>query len=137
MQQVLEQAQKLGEAILNSDVYQRMHKAEMQVTVDPEASKAIAEVIEKRQQVESILTEANADKNVLAEAGEAMEAAEKRMNEVPLVKELQESRAEFSQMMENVNQLLRLIITGETGEETGGCSGSCSSCGGGCGCGHC
>ncbi len=137
MQQVLEQAQKLGEAILNSDVYQRMHKAEMQVTVDPEASKAIAEVIEKRQQVESILTEANVDKNVLAEAGEAMEAAEKRMNEVPLVKELQESRAEFSQMMENVNRLLRLIITGETGEETGGCSGSCSSCGGGCGCGHC
>lgn len=136
MQQVLEQAQKLGEAILNSDVYQRMHKAEMQVTVDHEASKAIAEVIEKRQQVESILTEANADKNVLAEAGEAMEAAEKRMNEVPLVKELQESRAEFSQMMENVNRLLRLIITGETGEETGGCSGSCSSCGG-CGCGHC
>lgn len=137
MQQVLEQAQKLGEAILNSDVYQRMHKAEMQVTVDSEASKAIAEVIEKRQQVERILTEANADKNTLAEAGEAMEAAEKHMNEVPLVKELQESRAEFSQMMENVNRLLRLIITGETGEETGGCSGSCSSCGGGCGCGHC
>ncbi|MDO4836811.1 MAG: YlbF family regulator [Clostridia bacterium] len=135
MQQVLEQAQKLGEAILNSDVYQRMHKAEMQVTVDPEASKAIAEVIEKRQQVEKILTEANVDKNTLAEAGEAMEAAEKHMNEVPLVKELQESRAEFSQMMENVNRLLRLIITGETGEETGGCTGSCSSCGG-CGCGH-
>ncbi len=138
MQQVLEQAQKLGEAILNSDVYQRMHKAELQVTVDPEASKAIAEVIEKRQQVEKILTEANADKNALAEAGAAMEAAEKHMNEVPLVKELQEFRAEFTQMMDNVNRLLRLIITGETGEEeTGGCSGSCSSCGGGCGCGHC
>ncbi len=134
MQNVLEQAQKLGEAILDSEIYQRMHKAELHVTTDEAASKAIAELIEKRQAVEHILADNNMDHEALAKAGEEMEAAEKRMNEVPLVKELQEARGEFSQMMENVNRLLRLIITGETGDEDGhnhsGCTGSCSSCGG-------
>lgn len=137
MQKVLEQAQKLGEAILDSEIYQRMHKAEMKVTTDEAASQAIAALIEKRQRVESLLADSAMDKEALAKAGEEMEAAEKNMNEVPLVKELQEARGAFAQMMENVNRLLQLIITGETGEEEHGCSGSCESCGGGCSCGSC
>ncbi len=138
MQKVLEQTQKLGDAILESDIYQRMNKAESQVTTDPEASKAIAEVIEKQQAVRQILASRDADKGALAKAGEELEEAEKRMNEVPLVQELQQARADFTTMMENVNRLLRLIITGETGEESSGCTGSCSSCSGGCGgCGNC
>lgn len=137
MQKVLEQAQKLGEAILDSEVYQRMHKAEMQVTTDEAASKAIAELMEKRQRVETLLADSDMDHEALAEAGEEMEAAEKRMNEVPLVKELQEARAAFTQMMENVNRLMRLVITGETGEEEHGCSGTCDSCGSCGSCGGC
>ena len=66
-----------------------------------------------------------------------MEEAEAALNEQPLVKELQTARADFSQMMENVNRILRLVITGETEEESG-CGGSCSGCSGGCGsCGGC
>ncbi len=139
MQKVLEMTQKLGEAIVESDIYQRMDKAEKQVTVDPDASKAIAEVIEKQQAVRQILATQDSDKGALAKAGEELEEAEKRMNEVPLVKELQEARGEFTTMMENVNRLLRLIITGETDDESSnsGCSGSCSSCGGCGGCGSC
>ena len=137
MRNVLEQAQKLGEAILDSEIYQRMHKAELQVTTDEAASQAIAALMEKRQRVETLLADSNMDREALAKAGEDMEAAEKRMNEVPLVKELQEARSEFTQMMENVNRLLRLIITGETGEDEHGCSGACDSCGGGCACGGC
>ena len=48
---------------------------------------------------------------------------------------MQAARADFNQMMENINQILRLIITGET--EAGGCSGSCESCGGCGSCGGC
>lgn len=137
MQKVLEEAQKLGEAILDSEIYQRMHKAELQVTTDEAASQAIAALMEKRQRVEALLADSNMDHEALAKAGEEMEAAEKQMNEVPLVKELQEARSEFTQMMENVNRLLRLIITGETDHEEHDCSGACDSCGGGCSCGGC
>lgn len=136
MNNVMHKAQELAEAILESSIYQRMHTAELQVNKDEEAVKAVSDFVEKRQAVESILASNNMDHTALAEAGKAMEEAEKKLNEVALIKEMQESRQEFTQMMENVNRILRLVITGETEEECdyggdcGGCSGSCSSCGG-------
>ena len=136
MNNVMHKAQELAEAILESSIYQRMHTAELQVNKDEEAVKAVSDFVEKRQAVESILASNNMDHTALAEAGKAMEEAEKKLNEVALIKEMQESRQEFTQMMENVNRILRLVITGETEDECdcdghhGGCTGSCSTCGG-------
>ncbi|MBE5802915.1 MAG: YlbF family regulator [Clostridiales bacterium] len=139
MNNVMHKAQELAEAIVESSVYQRMHAAELQVNKDEASVKAVSDFVEKRQAVESILASNNMDHSALAEAGKAMEAAEKAMNEVPLIMEMQEARREFTQMMENVNRILRLVITGETEDECdcgdhhhhhGGCTGSCSTCGG-------
>lgn len=135
MREVMQKAQELAEAIVESSIYQRMHAAELQVNKDEEAVKAVAEFVEKRQAVETVLAQSDMDHELLARAGEEMEEAEKRLNEVPLVKEMQEARREFTQMMENVNRILRLVVTGETDD---GCSGDCSGCSGGCeGCGGC
>lgn len=132
MQNVMAKAQELAEAILESSIYQRMHTAELAVNKDEEAVKAVSDFIEKRQAVENILADNNMDHAALAEAGKAMEEAEKKLNETPLIKEMQETRKEFTEMMNNVNRILRLVITGETEDECdcGSCSGSCSSCGG-------
>ena len=135
MREVMQKAQELAEAIVESSIYQRMHAAELQVNKDEEAVKAVAEFVEKRQAVETVLAQSDMDHEQLARVGEEMEEAEKRLNEVPLVKEMQEARKEFTQMMENVNRILRLVVTGETDD---GCSGDCSGCSGGCeGCGGC
>ena len=129
MREVMQKAQELAEAIVESSVYQRMHAAELQVNKDEEAVKAVAAFVEKRQAVENVLSQSDMDHEQLARVGEEMEEAEKRLNEVPLVKEMQEARKEFTQMMENVNRILRLVVTGETDD---GCSGDCSGCSGGC-----
>ncbi len=135
MREVMQKAQELAEAIVESSVYQRMHAAELQVNKDEEAVKAVAAFVEKRQAVENVLAQSDMDHEQLARVGEEMEEAEKRLNEVPLVKEMQEARKEFTQMMENVNRILRLVVTGETDD---GCSGDCSGCSGGCeSCGGC
>ena len=135
MREVMQKAQELAEAIVESSVYQRMHAAELQVNKDEAAVKAVAEFVEKRQAVETVLAQSDMDHEQLARVGEEMEEAEKRLNEVPLVKEMQEARKELTQMMENVNRILRLVVTGETDD---GCSGDCSGCSGGCeGCGGC
>ena len=135
MREVMQKAQELSEAIVESSIYQRMHAAELQVNKDEEAVKAVAEFVEKRQAVETVLAQSDMDHELLAQAGEEMEEAEKHLNEVPLVKEMQEARRDFTQMMENVNRILRLVVTGETDD---GCSGDCSGCSGGCeGCGGC
>lgn len=139
MEKVLEQASLLAEAIAESDVYQKMHQCENDAMKDAEATRAIADFVEKRQKVESLLAEGNMDHTALAEASKAMEDAEKKVNEQPKVRAMQEARGEFTQMMNNVNQILRFIITGET-EDNSGCSGSCESCGGcggECDCGSC
>ena len=127
MEKVLEQARLLAEAIAESDVYQKMHQCENDAMKDAEATRAIADFVEKRQKVESLLAEGNMDHTALAEASKAMEDAEKKVNEQPKVRAMQEARGEFTQMMNNVNQILRFIITGET-EDNSGCSGSCESC---------
>ena len=139
MEKVLEQARLLAEAIAESDVYQKMHQCENDAMKDAEATRAIADFVEKRQKVESLLAEGNMDHTARAEASKAMEDAEKKVNEQPKVRAMQEARGEFTQMMNNVNQILRFIITGET-EDNSGCSGSCESCGGcggECDCGSC
>jgi len=126
-------AQELAEEILNSGIYQKMKKLEGVVRHDPEAAEALGDMIEKRRRVETILSSADMDPNELAKASAEMEEAEKRMNSNEKIIELKEARKDFQTMMDNVNQILRLVITGQVDEGRSGaaaCSGNCSSCSG-------
>lgn len=129
MKQVLMQAEKLAQSIVDSEVFITMRRLENELTKDEQAAAIIMEVSEKRQAVEAILASSDLDHEALAKAADSLETAENAMEENELVTALKKARAEFSQMMSNVNQILRFVVTGETGEE-GGCSGSCGSCGG-------
>ena len=126
MRNVMMKAQELAEAILDSEVYTRMKQQENDVKRDPEAGIALSDMIEKRSRVENILSSANMDPNELAEASREMEEAEQRMNDNEMIKTLKEYRKDFQTMMDNVNRILRLVITGETEDENGGsgCSGN-------------
>ena len=133
MREVMTKAQELAEAVLNSDQYRQMKQMEGEVRHDPDAAAALGDMIEKRNRVENILSSANMDPNELAEASKAMEEAEKRMNSNPKIIRLKEYRKDFQTMMDNVNRILRLVITGEVEDETAdnpGCSGNCSGCSG-------
>jgi len=133
MRAVMTKAQELAEEILNSGIYQKMKKLEGVVRHDPEAAEALGDMIEKRRRVETILSSADMDPNELAKASAEMEEAEKRMNSNEKIIELKEARKDFQTMMDNVNQILRLVITGQVDEGRSGaaaCSGNCSSCSG-------
>ena len=133
MRNVMMKAQELAEAILDSEVYTRMKQQENDVKRDPGAGAALSDMIEKRSRVENILSSANMDPNELAEASREMEEAEQRMNDNEMIKTLKEYRKDFQTMMDNVNRILRLVITGQTEDENGGssgCSGNCSGCSG-------
>ena len=132
MREVMMKAQELAEAILDSEIYRKMKDQENAVRRDPEAAKALGDMIEKRQRVENILSAADMDPNELAAASREMEEAEERMNANGMIGTLKEYRMDFQTMMDNVNRILRLVITGETEDENGGsgCSGNCSGCSG-------
>ena len=133
MRNVMMKAQELAEAILESEVYRKMKQQENEVKRDPDAAKALGDMIEKRNRVETILSSNDMKPDELAEASREMEEAETRMNENEMIKTLKDYRKDFQTMMDNVNRILRLVITGETEDENGGssgCSGNCSGCSG-------
>ncbi len=130
MKNVLEQAEQLAESILDSDEFIRMRLAEQAVTKDEEASRLISDFIEKRNRVENMLAENNLDKGELTAAGDEMDAAQKKMNNFPMIQAMQSARAEFTNMMNKVNALIRFVVTGETEQPKSGCSGSCEGCSG-------
>ena len=130
MREVMMKAQALAEAIAESDIYKTMHDLEDQVTKDENATALIAAYMEKRQNVELLLRSPEFDAEKVAAAGEELQEAEKTMEECTMVKDMREAQVKFQEMMDNVNRILRLVITGEVEEAEGGCTGNCASCGG-------
>lgn len=134
MKEVMMCAQKLAEAILNSDVYQHMHTLEEQVTQDEDATKAIAAYMEKRTAVEQAMRKPAIDPSQLAEAAQELEDVQQAMNDCPIIRDMRDAQKKYQDMMDNVNRILRLVVTGETeddkGGQTSGCTGNCASCGG-------
>ncbi len=130
MKSVLEQAEKLASSILDSNEFINMRLAEDAVTKDAEASRLIANFIEKRQRVADLLAENNLDKGIISQAGDEMEAAQQAMNAYQLIEKMQSARAEFTNMMNKVNTLIRFVVTGEAEQPQSGCSGSCDGCSG-------
>ena len=133
MREVMMKAQELAEAILDSEVYQKMKRLEGEVRHDPEAGKLLGDMIEKRQKVEETLSSNDMKPEDLSKASLEMEEAEKRMNANEKIQTLKDARKDFQTMMDNVNKILRLVITGQVDDDdtTGGCcTGSCDTCGG-------
>ena len=130
MREVMMRAQALAQAILESNVYQNMHELEDKVTQDEAAAAAIAAYMEKRGVVEELLRSQEFDAEKVAAAGQELQEAEQAMNDCAMVKDMREAQQQFTEMMDNVNRILRLVITGEVEDSAGGCSGNCASCGG-------
>lgn len=132
MEKVLNQAEQLAEAILDSEIYIKMRIAEQAAMRDEEAAALIADYSERRSEVETLLASNDLDHAALAVAGEKLEAAEKAVDENMLIKVMRETNAAFSDMMQQVNKIIKYVVTGEMEQDEEGCSGSCESCGGGC-----
>ena len=131
MREVMMKAQALAEAILNSEVYKNMHDLEEQVTKDEAATALISSYMEKRNDVELLLRSPEFDAEKVAAAGEELQKAEQAMDDCEIVKGMREAQQTFQEMMDNVNRILRLVITGEVEDSAaGGCTGNCASCGG-------
>ena len=132
MKNVMQKAQELADAIAASDVYLRMKEMEEVMQEDEDAAEAVNNMMRKRQRVEDLLTSKGMDPEELKRANQEMIQAEKEMNANEKVAKLKAARKEFSTMMENVNRILRVVITGEIRNDdfAGSCSGDCGGCNG-------
>ena len=129
MEKVLNQAEQLAEAILESEEYIAMRLAEQAAMKDEKATQLVAAYNEKRQAVESLLADANMDHGALAKAGEELQNVEHAIDENEALTKLRQTNDAFSEMMKKVNAIIRYVVTGEEEHEEG-CTGSCHTCGG-------
>lgn len=134
MKNVMQKAQELADAIAESDVYLRMKALEEEMQQDEAAAEAVNNMMRKRQRVEDLLTRKGMDPEELKQANREMIQAEALMNANEKVAALKAARKAFSGMMDSVNRVLRVVITGELRQDDfeggAGCSGDCSGCAG-------
>lgn len=128
MREVMMKAQELAQAILDTGYYQKMQELEAQLTADETAAALVADYVEKRNAFEQLMRTEGAARSDFASVGKAYADAQAALDENELVKQMRQAQKTYNDLMENVNRILRLVVTGEP--EEGGCSGDCASCGG-------
>ena len=128
MREVMLKAQELAQAIVDTGYYQKMQELEKQLSENEEATALVADFVEKRNAFEAVMQQEGASREDFAATGKAYADAQSALDENELVKSMREAQQKYNDLMENVNRILRLVVTGEV--EGGGCNGNCSSCSG-------
>ena len=131
MDMVFQKTRELGQAIAESDVYKHMKEIEDRALQNAEAAETMSKYMEKRTQIQEMLTQESPDPAVMKALSDEMDALQERLNMIDVIVELTEARNEFTNLINQVNQVLQFIVTGKM-EDVSNCTGSCATCGGGC-----
>lgn len=129
MNKVQECARALGEAIVASEEYKNMQLCEQAAMSDEAATQAMTRFMELRTALNEEMGQPEPNAELIAQYGKEMDEVQQALNQMPSVDAMTESRQKFSALMNQVNQILEFMLTGEV-EQSGGCSGNCSGCSG-------
>lgn len=138
MNVVFQKTRELGEALLQSDEYKHMKQLEDVAMGNKEAAEAMGKYIETKSKIEELLLMEAPDGEQLRVLSADMDQHHEHLQMIDDIQNLTHAREHFSDLIEQVNKVLKFIITGnmEDDESEGGCSGSCSGCASGCGHSH-
>ena len=130
MNEVFEKARELGEALLRSDEYIHMQQVEDQAMKNETAAQLMGMYLEARNKLTEVMRQEEPDMTEAGRLSLEMESYQDKMKKIDEVQELNRAREQFSGLVNQVNQVLRFILTGEMGDGEGDCTGNCSSCAG-------
>ena len=130
MDKVFEKTRELGQALLESEAWQRVKEAEDKAMRNEQAAAAMSEYLGKRTQLQAMVQGENPDPAALKRLSDEMDAAQERLKMIDDIQALNAARDEFNGLIAQVNQVLQFIVTGNMDEPAGGCTGSCATCSG-------
>ena len=130
MDMIFEKTRELGQALLESEVYQKMKAAEEKAMLNVEAAEMMALYLEKRSQIQEMMEVENPDPGAMKRLSDEMDEVQQKLQMVDDIVALTTARAEFNGLIGQINQVLQFIVTGRMTDEEGGCTGSCDSCSG-------
>ncbi|MGI6239026.1 MAG: YlbF family regulator [Christensenellales bacterium] len=133
MDLVFQKTRELGQALLESEAYLAMQKAEDQAMKNADAAETISRFLSIRSQLQGMLAAAEPDSIAMKQLSDEMDALQSKLRTIEDVVSLTEARDAFNALIGQVNQVLQFIVTGNMDEGTSsGCSGGCGGCAGGC-----
>ena len=129
MAEIFEKARELGEAIIESEEYKALKKAEEEQENDPVALELLKNYSELRTQLAAEIQKGDVSEERMAKIREELEEAYEKMTTNDHITAYINAQRLFQAIIDQMNSIISFHITGKM---PGGCSGSCSSCGGGC-----
>ena len=126
MDNVFEKTRELGEALLESETYQRMKAAEEKAMKNAQGAEMMALYLEKRGQIQEMMELENPDPGAMKRLSDEMDEIQEKLQMIDDIAELTAARSEFNGLIGQINQVLQFIVTGRM--EEAGCSGSCDTC---------
>ena len=133
MNEVFMKTRELGEAILRSEEFSKVKQAEENAMKNTEAAETMGKYLELKGEMEKMMAMGEKDWVRVKQLSDDMSSLQERMNLIDDIKALNDAREGFANLINQVNSVLRFIVTGEMDAPEGGCSGSCETCGGACG----
>lgn len=130
MNDIFKKTRELGEALMSSDEYLTMKAAEERAMKNHDAAETMAEYVEAKQALEIEMQSDSADMEVMQALSGQVELLGDKLQSIAEVAELNSARSEFSNLISQVNQVLRFVVTGDMGGGNEGCGQDCGSCGG-------
>ena len=128
MDMVFEKTRELGQALLDSECYQRLKAAEEKAMKNEEAARLMSEMLERRGSIQEAMQQTNPDPAVLKRLSDEMDEIQEKLQMMDDIVELTQARGEFNGLINQVNQVLQFIVTGRM--DDGDCAGDCSACSG-------
>ncbi len=130
MKEIFDIAQKLGEAIKDTEEIKTFQEMEKIFYEDEEAQRVMNEYEKERAQLTVKAKETGMTPEALSMFQSEMKKSMDKLMANKTVREYLEAKSNFNDIMKKVNSIIAFCIQGEeqnlAGE--GGCSGNCSSC---------
>lgn len=132
MNEILEMAQSLGQAIADSEEIKVFHEMEKIFYEDEEAQRVMQEYEDSRARMTVKAKETGMTPESLALFQKEMKESMDKLMANKTVKEYLEAKSNFNEIIKRVNAIISFCIQGEEQDlaSEGGCSGNCGSCGG-------
>ena len=82
-----------------------------------------------KEELGNVMCQSDPNPELMTSLSQQMDDIQQKLNAMEVVEAMTTSRQQFSELMNQVNRVLEIIITGEL-PQSGGCSGNCSGCSG-------
>ncbi|MBE5760691.1 MAG: YlbF family regulator [Clostridiales bacterium] len=134
MDAVFNKTQELGAALLETEAYAQMQQAEENFAKDEAAQALLNEYGSLQAQIGAALEAEEADPAKINQLNDRVLEIQQELYENSAFIAVNEARENFARIINQVNQILKFMITGEVDSpEEGGCTEDmCASCGGHC-----